>query len=228
MLVQLSDSSTADEPKVERATTDNIDKIIGVATTPDDSVVTIASGKEQVYIETTGDVDAYVSDISGEIKKGDLLTISPLRGIMAKAQVDSRLIMGIALEDFSSKQTESYVINSGDGQKTTQIAKLRINLDRKSANNNVPEADSSLRRLGRSITGKDVGEIRVVIALVIFFIVLVAEGGILYGAVTSAITALGRNPLARNIIKRELLRVVIIAIFVLIVGLGAVYGVLWV
>jgi hypothetical protein len=226
MVVRLSPASTAEKPKVERASLDDLNQVIGVATTIEGSVVTIASKNGQVYVETSGEVDAYVSDLNGTIQKGDVLTVSPLKGILAKANEGSPILFGIALEDAEGKQTESYTVASNEGSKQVAVTKIRINLDRKAANNAV-RADSSLERLGRSVTGKDVGEIRVVIALIIFFMVLVAEGGILYGAVSSAITALGRNPLAKGIIKRELIRVMFIALLVLLIGLAAVYGVLW-
>ena len=85
-----------------------------------------------------------------------------------------------------------------------------------------------MSKLGKSLVGRDVGEIRVLIALLVFMIVLIAEGGIIYGAVSSAITALGRNPLARKVIQREMLQVFVVAIIVLVVGLGAMYAILWI
>ncbi len=227
MAVKLSSSSTPDNPKVERATNDSPNSIIGIATTVDNSSVTISSGDKPVFIETTGEVDAYVADLNGDVKKGDLLTISPLRGILAKVDPTSQAIIGIALEDFSTKATEEYTITTDKGEQMVHLATIKISLDRK-AGPQQTQSDTSLKRLGRSISGKDICEIRVIVALIIFFVVLVAEGGILYGAITSAITAFGRNPMAKNVIRKELVRVMVIAAFVLLVGLGAVYGILWV
>jgi hypothetical protein len=50
----------------------------------------------------------------------------------------------------------------------------------------------------------------------------------MYGAISSAITALGRNPLARSAIRREMIRILFVAIIVFLIGLGAIYGILWV
>jgi hypothetical protein len=230
MVAALSEDGTADKPKVERASIDDDSKIIGVTTTPDSELVTIASGEEQVYVQTTGEVNAFVSDLSGEVKKGDLLTLSPLRGVLMKADANtSSTILGIALEGFSGKTTETKSIQDSNGQRDVKVATLRINIDYKAPTGQGGTlTDSSLRRLGVAVTGRDVGEIRVMAAVIIFLIVLVAEGGIIYGAVSSAITALGRNPMARKIILREMMRVILIAAGVLVLGVAAIYAILWI
>ena len=135
--------------------------------------------------------------------------------------------VGAALEGFEVKSKEQYTVQSDGKQKTVQVSLIRITLDKK-ASPPESQADSSLKRLGRALVGKDVNEIRIIVALIIFFIVIVSTGGVLYGAVTSAITAFGRNPLAKDIIRRELVRVIIITLIVILIGLGAVYAVLWV
>jgi hypothetical protein len=227
MVVRLSSSGDSAKPSVERASSDNPNQMLGVTRTPDESIVTIASGEKQVYVESTGEVDVYVSDLDGEVKEGDFLTLSPLKGILTKATEGSRVVVGQALEDFSGKTKEPYTITADGKEKTVQVALVRVTLDRKATPQDT-HPDSSLKRLGRSLVGKDVNELRIIIALVIFFIVVVSTGGILYGAITSAITAFGRNPLAKSIIRRELVRVIIVALVVILVGLLAVYAVLWI
>ncbi len=228
MVVALSQSSTSENPKVEAASLDQIERIIGVATTIDESLVTISSGDKESYVESEGEVNAYVSDLDGDIKYGDLLTLSPIKGVLAKAS-SSRPIVAIALEDFSKETAETYRIQENSGNKDVLVQRLRVNLDRQAfASLDSLENNSVLTELGRALIGKEVGEIQVVIALIIFFIVLVAEGTILYGAISSAISSLGRNPLAKNIIRRELVRVLFVAIAVLALGVAAIYAVLWV
>ena len=60
--------------------------------------------------------------------------------------------------------------------------------------------------------------------MIMFVIVLIAEGGIIYGAISGAITAPGRNPFANKIISGEL--IITMALVVLILGLGGVYAIL--
>lgn len=190
-------------------------------------MLTIASGTSQVYIESEGGVGAYVSDVNGTPKKGDLLTISPLKGILMKAGDDASMVLAVADEDFSAEKAETYSL-TGDGPKTALIQKIRVNLDRSGAGTrNVADVKSALDKLGRVIVGRDVGTFRVAMALVVFLLVMITEGAILYGTISSSITSLGRNPMAHGVIRRELFRVIFVVTVVLLVGLGAIYGILW-
>lgn len=230
MVVSVSTNST-DDSKIERATQATNQRVVGVVTNFDNSFVTVASSNTTVLVESEGEVDAYVSDMGGEVTQGNLLVLSPLKGVLMKAKEnDSAPIVGIAAADAKSAVTSAaYEVNGNGNKKSTNIAKIKINLNRQGASsNNAAQDPSSLAKLGKSIVGREVGETRVFVALVLFVIVLIAEGGILYGAISSAITALGRNPLARKVIRQELVRVIVVAVVVLLVGLGAVYAVLWI
>lgn len=226
MVAALSPASNEAVPAVEAATQKDLQKIIGVTTTIEDSSITVGSSGQTVFVESEGEVKAYVSDMSGEVKQGDQLTLSPLNGILAKATDNSRIILATALEDFPAFATQSYEIDTKEGSETTNIGLMRINLDTKSLVSG--DAASSLEQLGRSVAGKEVNEIRVIVALVIFLLVLFAEGGIIYGAASSSITSLGRNPLAGKVIKKQLFQVTMVAFGVLTVGLASIYLILWV
>lgn len=225
MVVALS-SEESSEATVERATQENSDKVVGIVTTLDDSLVTVSSGTAKVLVESAGQTEAYVSDLNGGVAKGDLLVLSPLKGILMKTAQSGGAAIAIAAETPGASETYTYEDN-GD-VKETRIAKTKVNLDHQGGGGNVSTEESALAKLGRSVVGKEVDEIRVIMALILFVIVLVAEGGIIYGAVSSAITALGRNPLAKIIIRMELFRVIAVAMMVLAVGLGAVFAILWV
>lgn len=228
MVAALSESG---DSEVERADQTSGKRIVGVVTTVDDSSVTVASESSKVLIESEGDVTAYVSDVAGAVKKGDLLMLSAFKGVLMKgSETASGTIIGVAAQDSASIEEEEairYTYIENGANKSTRIVKLKINLNKQGANAGRTVEPSPLSKIGESVTGKQVSDIRVLAALIIFILVLIAEGGIIYGAVTSAITALGRNPLARKMIRREMLRIIFVAISVLAVGLAAVYGILW-
>lgn len=225
MVVALSADGSTDSG-VERATQDSSTRVVGVVTTVENSFVTVGSESSNVLVESEGQVQAYVSDINGGVARGDLLVLSPLKGILMKSSELAATVIGVAGDAPSNPSPYNY---TDAGQtKQTQIAKVTLNLNQQGSANAGTESDSALARLGRTIVGKDVGEARVLIALIIFVIVLIAEGAIIYGAISSAMTALGRNPLARKIIRAEMIRVVFIALAVMLVGLAAVYAILWV
>lgn len=223
MVAALSAEGAEDE--VERATQETSAKVIGIISTIDGSPVSVSVGAAKVLVESEGQVDAYVSDLNGVVKKGDLLVLSPLKGILMKAKENTTLkIIGIAAENPFTSTSYDYVDQESIQQ--TQIAKIKIDLNYLGSSNGNQQDDSALSRLGEMVVGRRVSEIRVLIALLVFIVVLVAEGGILYGAISSGITALGRNPLAKHIIRGELVRVVLVAIAVLVLGLVAVYIIL--
>lgn len=226
MVVSLSADSFVDDPRVERATLERINSVIGITTTLDESLLTLTNGNMSVYVKTSGEAEAFVVNLNGNIKKDDLLSLSPLKGIMLKADSVSPII-GIAMEDFNTEEATSYKIKDGSSDKEVLIDKIRVSLDRQANVNTTPAVHAStLTRLGRAVVGKDVAEIRVIAALLLFFIVMIAEGSIIYGAVSSAISSLGRNPLAKGIIRHELVRVIILALAVLALGVMAIYSVL--
>ena len=227
MVVSLS-LTPSTSSAVERATQDSSNRVVGIATTVNDSSVSVNSAGSKVLVEADGPVDAYVSDIGGSIHKGDLLIVSPLKGILMKgSQTGSAVIVAVATTEPGTATTYSYQDNGKTKQ--TNIAKLSVSINHTGGGNNGQNAaDNSLPRIGRAIVGKEVSEIRVIIAMIILFIVLIVVGGIVYGAVSSGITALGRNPLASKIIRRQLMRIIMIALLILILGLGTVYGILWI
>ncbi len=210
---------------VERATQESSNRVVGIVTPGDNSLVTVSSLTAKVLVESEGQTDAYVNDINGPVNKGDLLVLSPLKGILMRANDTTGTVIGIAAD--TATQTSTYSYQDGSQTKDTQIAKIKINLNQQGGGASASQPnDSALAKIGRAIASKEVSEIRVLVALILFVLVLIAEGAIIYGAITSAITALGRNPLGRKIINRELIKVIIIALLVLLVGLAAVYGVL--
>lgn len=217
--------SLVSEGMVERADSDTADKAIGIAQSETDSNIVFSSDQASLLVEISGEASVFVTDYNGSVAAGDNLTISPIKGVLMKAS-QSDDVFGVALADMPDNG-EEYTIETNQGNKTAKVAKTSISLDRKGfAGTTVLEDDSSLRKLGKAVAGKDIGELRVVVALVIFFLVMIAEGGIIYGAVSSSITSLGRNPMAKEIIKRELIRVVGIALIVLTIGVAAVYAIL--
>lgn len=214
-----------DRSNVERATQETADQIVGIVTTIENSLITISSGESKVLVESEGQIEAYISDINGSVEKGDLLVVSPLKGILMRAGDLAGIVVGIAAEKTEAGEQYEY---EKDGQKAiTRISKITIDLSRKGSNG-VAGNDSSLSKLGKTLVGKPVSDLRVIVSLVVFLVVLMAEGGIIYGAVSSSITSLGRNPLAQKVIKGQLVRVGLIALVVLGVGVAAMYAILWV
>lgn len=229
MAVQLAiNNDNPDNRFIERGTSEFPERIIGISTSPASNFALIGSTKNQVYVQSSGQVIAYVSDLGGVVKKGDLLTISPLKGVLMKVGNTASAEMATALEDVDSSKAEELEIDGGStSTKNAKVNKILINLDRHTFQSN-QNTSNTLSRVSRALVGKDVGELRVLVALIVFALLLVVEGGVVYGAISSSLTALGRNPLAGDAIKRELVRVLAVALAILLTGLGVVYTILWI
>jgi hypothetical protein len=229
MVVSLSEESTADNLVVKRAGIGDARKLIGISTTIDESLVALSLADRPVFVITDGEVDAYVVDTNGDINAGDTLKLSSIRGVLEKSdQEKNEIIIGTALASTNFDDAQTYKASNQDESRDVRAERIRISVNSKvMVGSGQVEDKSGLAKLGYSITGKNIGEIRVLIALVIFLLVMVAEGGIIYGAISSAITSLGRNPLARKFIIKELIRVLIVAFIVLAMGIAAIYAVLF-
>ncbi len=226
MAVSLEDDSTS-PPSVKLSASNDGSSFVGIVTTLDENLVTTSEKNSNIYVVTNGEVAAYVSDINGEVKKDDLLALSPLKGVLMRTDKNKTDAIAVALTDQNvAETTTKNVNNSGGGDTEVKLNKISVDLAPSAIENN-KEADSFLVVLGRSVTGKSVSVWQVVLAFIIFFILMVVEGSIIYGAIYSSIAALGRNPLSKNIVHRELVQVVVIALFVMLIGLGAIYMVLW-
>lgn len=226
MVVSLSPNTNGANNSVERATQATSSSVVGIVTTLDRTVLATSPGKATVLVENDAQVDAYVSDINGSIQAGDQLTVSQLKGILAKVtDAASTNVIAVAADD--PKDAIEYTYEDNGQTKKTLIHKISVSLQHKTTTA-IDVSDSALTKFGRQVTGKDIGEFRLILAMFIFLIVLIAEGGILYGGLSGAIMAIGRNPLAKKTIRQELLRVILIATLILAVGLTAMYFMIWV
>lgn len=225
MTASLSQQSSPSQNLVERASSANQDRFVGVVTTIDKSLITLSDKSAKVHVATSGEQSVYVSTLDGEIKKGDFLTVSPLKGIATRSSEEGTYIIGVALEDFSKSSATKKEVEVNDGtKKEVEINLLKMDVSPRSRQG---AQKAFILTLGKSITGRPVSEVQLIVALIIFFILIIIEGSIIYGAIYSTITALGRNPLARTAIYRQLLQVSIVALLILACGLGAIYAVLW-
>ncbi len=214
---------------VEKTSVAQASKSLGVVVDPQGDTVTLSGNSSQLFVATTGTAQVYVTDLNGAVKKGDLLTPSPLKGILMKAPEGSRGVLGAALEDFPTSNTQTVTITgANDKPQEVKVALLQLNMDVKFSSNNKPAEKPLLERIGETIVKREVSSAQVVIALFILTLLVIVEGGVIYGAISSSMISLGRNPLAKKTIMRGLIQISGLVVLVLIVGLGAVYLVLWV
>jgi hypothetical protein len=223
-------SNEQQEGFVEGVSLANSEKFVGIITTISDTLVTFSDSTNNILVSSEGQVTAYASDINGDIKNGDLLSVSPIKGVLMKSG-DSQTyrVVAIAAQDFSSITTEDRDLTTSQGTQSYRIGKLKAEISPNIVVSTQDENKKSVLSLaGESLTGKPVGQIQVLAALIIFAVVLIVEGSIIYGAIHSTISSLGRNPLAKKALFKQLLQVSWVGLMVLVLGFGAIYLILWI
>jgi len=225
MAVSLSPASSDKLNVVQRADFSHPEKVLGISAGITDSLITTVSSNSKIYVISSGDAQAYVSDINGAVKKGDLLSLSPLAGILMKNTDPSQGVEGTALADFPSSYQTISAHNSSGKTVTAKLALVPMNvqlvLPGSTSGNNF------LGSLGRSITGRDVGAARMAAAATIFLVLLVIEGTMAYSTVHNSLVAIGRNPLAGNMVKNQAIRSFGIAAIFLLLGSSVISIILW-
>ena len=213
---------------IERATTGNEDRYLGVVTSVANSAVSLTDNDNVVPVTTTGKTNLYVSDINGDIQNGDKLTLSPLAGILMKAGPDSRVIVGIATGKTVGKATSQTIrLNTGTKQVNVYLHGAILEKEVREWKSGVTDKPFLLLA-GESITGKEVSMVQVVAAMAIALFTFVFIGSVIYSNVRNSTIAIGRNPLSKVSIFRQMSRVFMLSALILIFGLASVAIILWI
>lgn len=227
MMVGISADNIDGKPAVERARISRANYIIGAAVNLEEELVTaVSKDAPQSFVVATGEAEVYVTDINGPIKVNDQLAISPVRGILMKADAGARGA-ATALADFDESKASDIEVASQDGPQKKKMGKLKVVIHTE-VNQATGATPSFAERVGETIGRKDISEVQVLAAFVLFIMILVVEGGMMYGAVSGAVRSIGRNPLARDHVFSTLSRTFVIALVILMAGLAVVFGILWI
>jgi hypothetical protein len=231
MAVSLSGDNYQGHPVVQSSSINQAGGALGVVVGLGDSLLTVAPLSSQVYVVNSGPSKAYVSDINGTPKKGDILALSPLRGILMKSSNNGgqEAAFGKSLKDFNLSGSQVIKAQDSDGKPiSTHVAIMDIEISINPALSSTSEQSTNwLTNLGASVTGHQISSVRVLAALAIFFTLMVIEGEIIYSTISTSITALGRNPLARKSISRQSMRSAGVASVILMAGIGVIAMLVW-
>lgn len=227
MAVSLGEDSNSSVQTVVPATTSNSGKFVGILTTNNANLLTLTSSNATVVVATSGEAIAFVTDISGSVKKGDKLSISPVKGLLMKTEDNSASGVAAALEDAGVRPPNKQTIDLANGKKKEiSIYSIEVSINQ----HIIPSSETSnktfLKTLGQNISGKKVSDWQAVIALVVFILLLVVEAALIYGSVHSTFTALGRNPMAHDLVYKQLAQVILAVLAVLAFGIATIYAVL--
>lgn len=230
MIVQLK---PGDPNKIQPLNQKSEEEMLGVVVAPTDAPVALANGEntQQIYVATYGQYNVLVGNQNGVIKAGDSIAVSSIAGVGMKSDNTRESIVGKAVESFDGKtqvQSIATLTDQNGTPKSVSIGRIAVNIDVAHnpdytpvvAQDGVPDF---LAQAVDVITNKPVGAIRIYASLVVIILAFIIAAVLLYSGVRNSMTAIGRNPLAKRSIMRNLLQVILLALIVFIIGVIAVY-----
>lgn len=224
VIVQLN---TKDKAKVEALPQEQETNMFGVVVSSSESPVSISDPtQKQVFVATQGQYDVLVSTQNGQIRSGDSIVISSVKGVGMKADDLHKVLIGKAMENFDGESDAESKVKIADGR-TVSLGRIKIDINVKRnpsfSGDTIAGVPHSLSRLAYSVTDKPVTAFRIYAGLSVMFLCMLVAGAILYSGIHGGMASVGRNPLAKNAIMRNMIGTTLMALIVVSVGLFAVY-----
>ena len=215
------------QTQVEEALPMNVDNLLGVTINPDSSLLTVSTGNQgQAQVATSGTLPVLVSNLNGEIKRGDHITASPLKGLGMLANGNVRVI-GIAQGEMTGKQEQTVKDIDGKDQKVT-IGEVPVLINvayffKEPDKSVVPAA---FQNLANTLAGKQVQPLPIIISGAIFVVTAIVVMSIIFSMIRHSIISVGRNPMSQSAVYRDVIQLSALVIGLLTVATIAIYLVL--
>jgi len=228
MIVRLK---SGDGSKVEALSQTSEKDMLGVVVSSDDTPVSLSqtNDSKQTFVATYGKFDVLVSNQNGTIKTGDFITISALGGVGMKASTTQQMVIGKALGGFDGKTNvvSSAALDTSSGKQNIALGRIKVDIsvahNPQYATDKVAGVPTALSKLAQTVTNHPVSAIRIYASLGVLLICLIIAGCVLFAGVRSGMVAVGRNPLAKHSIARNMIQVTLMALIVFVIGIIAVY-----
>jgi hypothetical protein len=219
-------SLTADTiDQVEAGNISNNKSLLGVVIDSSDSQLSIIGGIEEVQVATDGVSQVLVSNINGDIVKGDHITTSMLNGVGMKASSNVRIV-GIAQGDLNGSTGKDYTYKDASGVEQTVVLgtiPILINTSYYFKEPDKTVIPSALQNIANTIAGKQVNPIPIILSGIIFIIMIIVVVSIVYSMIKSSIISIGRNPMSQSAVYRDLIQLSALVLIILAVGIIAIY-----
>jgi quercetin dioxygenase-like cupin family protein len=230
MIVQLDDK---DKTKVAPASYNSPKKMFGVTVSASATPVSLTSSskEQQAYVVTSGRYRVLVSNQKGAIAAGDFISISAIDGIGMKADDSQNTVLGRAVDAFDGRTAviSTTSLNLEGGKKVdAAIGSIIVNIAIRSnpTYNGSGGVPGFVENFATSIAGKSVNPAQVYGSILVLLIGLGVVSVLIYSGIQTSMTAIGRNPLAKQSVIRNMFQVVIVAGLIFIGCLIAVYLIL--
>lgn len=217
-----------DASKIDLASVENVKYLLGVVTDDTNASLQFSKSGAQTNVALSGETSVYATDVNGDIKSGDFVSVSWIEGVAMKASSTiTQKPLGIALEDYDQSKQKTYGdVNTPDGTKSAHVSVLRIRLfDRQAADTGI-ESKTGVEGFLQNLAGKDVSYTKILAGTLIFFLSLLIAGLFIISSIRGSFISIGRNPMASNSIYKSLLHVSGLSVIVILIGTALAYVVL--
>lgn len=216
-----------DPKKVEPINNSAAKRIHGVVVNSGDTSIVLAEESQTIYVASGGKFDVLVSDQNGTIYPGDYIALSSVSGIGMRSDELQEIVLGKAIDGYEAKDKISSITVKDAQDKDRELAIGRIQVDISIIKNPILKSSTSLpsflQEASEFVAGKPVNPIRVYLSMAVLFAAAAVAGALIYSGVRSGMIAIGRNPLSKKSIFRDIIQVVIIGITIFLVGIFGVY-----
>jgi hypothetical protein len=213
---------------IELANTSNAELLLGVAVADKDSLLAVNASDTTIQVATSGTASVLVSDLNGDIKVGDQITVSPFEGIGMRQKSGGRVI-GLAQTTFNANSqgtTSQEVTDKAGKSRTINVGLIRVTVGAGITSNSGQTDEgklNSLQKITKSLIGHQVSTWRIIMSILIVTVTLVALITLTYAAIYGSIISVGRNPLGSSAIFRTLRSVLGMALLTAVVAAVAIY-----
>lgn len=211
---------------VDLANTENDSRLLGVVLPSQDSLLAIDPTNSTVQVAITGTVNTLVTNVNGNIRVGDQVSASPFNGIGMEALPGVRII-GIAQTGFngnSAQATPEQVKDKSGKTQEIKVGYIKLTIAIASGNTSASGSQANfLQKLIKSLTGRTIPTIRIILGILVAFLSLVSLVTLIYTSIYGSIISVGRNPLAKHAIFRTLLFVMIVACLTIAIASVTIY-----
>lgn len=216
-----------DKAKVEALPQEKESDMFGVVISSNESPVSLSDpDKTEVFVATQGRYNVLVNTQNGEIKPGDGIVVSSVKGVGMKSDDLHRILVGTALQGFADNSNADGHVKLSDGR-TVAVGRIIVDITVKRnpafSGDTIAGVPHALSRLAYAVTDKPVTAFRIYAGLFVMGLCMLVAGAVLYSGIHGGMNSVGRNPLAKNAIMRNMIGVTLMALIVVSIGLFAVY-----
>lgn len=188
-------------------------RTIGVVSMNPPVLLKTDKNQKGVPVISSGIAYVKVTGSNGDIKKGDFVTSSLVKGTGMKAD-SSGYVVGTALDDavFGSRPTQ------------TKLIQISVNPHHLQSSVSIGTSFLDVFKIGKLAASEKPSKVLQYIVAAIITIVTFGAGFLIFAkTVNTGLEALGRNPLAGRMIQVSILFNVILIVVIIVAGTGLAY-----